>query len=77
MKVAELIAELQKQDPEAEVHFCYNYGDHAQTIVAPQVEDVSEGYVIHSDYHGMPRTLDLEVEDKQDKAQEVVLLNAR
>ena len=37
MNVAELIDELRMMDPEAEVHFEYNYGDHWRTHVAPKV----------------------------------------
>ena len=57
MKVAELIAELQHLDPEAEVHFSYNYGDYWRTTVAPEVSEVFEGYVKDSSYHQMPKLM--------------------
>lgn len=62
MKVAQLIEELQCMNPEAEVHFSYNYGDHWRTQVAPSVSQVFEGVVEHSDYHQMDKL----VEDYED-----------
>lgn len=53
MKVHELIEELGNYDPNQEVHFSYNYGDHWRTIVAPAVTSVSEAKVTYSDYHQM------------------------
>ena len=55
MKVADLIELLQMENPEAEVHFSYNYGDHWRTQVAPRVDSVETGYVTFSDYHRMPK----------------------
>ena len=55
MKVSELIAKLEFMDPDAEVHFAYNYGDHWRTEVAPKVSQVSEGVVEFSDYHRMDK----------------------
>jgi hypothetical protein len=55
MKVYELITKLQEMDPDAEVHFSYNYGDHWRTHVAPKVQRVEEGAVVWSDYHSMPK----------------------
>ena len=62
MKVQELIEELEGQDPDTEVKFCYNYGDHWHTEVAQDVETVETGVTIHSDYHGMDKVVD----DKED-----------
>jgi hypothetical protein len=62
MKVSQLIEELQFLDPEAEVHFEYNYGDHWRTTVAPKVQQVSQGIVEFSQYHGMDKL----VEDDED-----------
>jgi len=70
MKVRELIAELRQHDLDAEVHFAYNYGDHARTTVAPKVETVDEYAVKHSDYHRMP------VLDEDGEDQMVVVLQA-
>jgi hypothetical protein len=53
MKVKELIAKLATEDPEADVHIPYDYGD-STTIVAPQVERVEECAVRFSDRLGMP-----------------------
>jgi hypothetical protein len=55
MKVKDLIEQLGYQDPEAEVHFAYNYGDHWRTEVAPKVSQVFEGAVEFSDYHRMDK----------------------
>jgi hypothetical protein len=60
MKVKDLIEQLGFQDPEAEVHFAYNYGDHWRTEVAPKVGRVFEGVVEFSDYHRMDKLVDEE-----------------
>jgi hypothetical protein len=57
MKVHEVIKQLQQQDPDAEVHLSYNYGDHWQTEVAPKVGYVGGGVVTHSDYHRMDKVV--------------------
>jgi hypothetical protein len=66
MKVARLIEELQCMNPEAEVHFAYNYGDHWRTQVAPSVDSVEEGVVEFSDYHRMDKMVE-EYEDQFDE----------
>lgn len=53
MRVKELIEALSEMDPDAPVHFSYNYGDHWHTQVAPLVRKVDEGEVVFSDYHRM------------------------
>ena len=58
MQVFQLIERLMDLDPNAEVHFSYNYGDHWRTEVAPVVREVSEGVVEFSDYHRMDRLVD-------------------
>ena len=58
MKVQDLIELLQAENPEAEVHFSYNYGDHWRTQVAPKVESVEVGYVTYSEYHRMHKVAD-------------------
>jgi hypothetical protein len=63
LTVAELIEELKYMDQDAHVHFSYNYGDHWRTEVAPVVRSVSEGFVVDSDYHRMPKV----VEDAYDE----------
>jgi len=72
MKVHELIEELGNYDPNQEVHFSYNYGDHWRTIVAPSVEIVEKGKVTYSDYHQMDQLVvdkeDSEEEDDQESA---------
>jgi hypothetical protein len=76
MTVAELIAALQGQDPDAQVHFVYDYGDHWHTSVAPQVASVETGAVKHSEYHRMPKVLDLDAVDNEDQGAAVVLLQS-
>jgi len=57
MLVKDLIERLQDMDPEAAVHFSYNYGDYQRTEVAPAVDSVTEGVVKYSDYHRMDTLL--------------------
>jgi hypothetical protein len=66
MTVQELIEQLGYMDPNANVHFSYNYGDHWRTQVAPSVGSVEEGVVEFSDYHRMDRMVE-EYEDQFDE----------
>ena len=68
MQVKDLIEQLRSMNPEAEVHFSYNYGDHWRTEVAPTVDSVTEGVVKYSDYHGMDKLMDEDemIEDEGD-----------
>ncbi len=75
MKVRELISELKNFDMDAEVHFSYNFGDYWRTTVAPAVENVDEGFVKHSDYHGMDKVIDTN-EDETESRSAVVILSA-
>ena len=70
MRVQDLINELKSYDPEAEVHFSYNYGDHWRTQVAPQVSEVYEGRVQYSEYHRMPKLADEDYEDEDQDMRE-------
>jgi hypothetical protein len=67
MKVSQLIEELGFMDPNAEVHFSYNYGDHWRTKVAPKVGRVDEDAVVYSNYHRMDKM----VEDDGDYIEDV------
>jgi hypothetical protein len=58
MQVKDLIECLESMDPEAEVHFAYNYGDHWRTEVAPKVDRVDVGAVVYSDYHRMDKMVE-------------------
>ena len=58
MQVFQLIERLMDLDPNAEVHFSYNYGDYGRTEVAPNVSQVDEGLVKYSEYHRMDRLMD-------------------
>ena len=58
MQVFQLIEQLMELDPNAEVHFSYNYGDHWRTEVAAEVGSVLEGVVKYSEYHRMDKLLD-------------------
>jgi hypothetical protein len=64
MLVHELIELLQDQDPDLEVHFSYNYGDHWRTEVAPVVDTVDVANVTYSDYHEMHRLVDDNEDDE-------------
>ena len=66
MTVQDLIEQLGYMDPNAEVHFAYNYGDHWRTQVAPTVDSVEEGVVEYSSYHSMDKV----VEDEDDSYDE-------
>ena len=68
MQVFQLIERLMDLDPNAEVHFSYNYGDHWHTQVAPAVESVEEGAVEYSNYHNMDKVVDTNDEDCYDEA---------
>jgi len=73
MTVQELIEQLGYMNPEAEVHFAYNYGDHWRTEVAPQVGRVDEGAVVYSEYHRMDKILDADGDcEFDDEGNEVV-----
>ena len=58
MQVFQLIERLMDLDPNAEVHFSYNYGDHWNTQVASTVDQVSVGIIKYSAYHNMDKLLD-------------------
>ena len=72
MKVSELIELLQMENQDAEVHFQYNYGDHWRTQVAPTVDEVSVGYVVHSAYHNMDKVVDEDDFDYDEEGEPVV-----
>ena len=81
MKVCDLIEMLEGFDPELEVQFAYNYGDHWRTTVSASVDSVTMGKVEYSDYHRMDKLVSGgqygdEDEGGQDKpeAREVVIL---
>lgn len=74
MKVSDLVEMLQEMDQNAEVHFAYNYGDHWNTQVAPEVTEVLEAQIIHSDYHQMPKVIDQD-DDCIDGARTVVVIS--
>lgn len=72
MKVSELIEQLSFEDPDAQVHYTYRYGDHWNTEVAPKVRLVEQGSVEFSEYHRMPKVVELDEENA--KQMDVVLL---
>ena len=74
MKVSELIEQLQDMNPDAEVHFAYNYNDHWRTHVAPTVDSVEEGIVKYSDYHQMQVIDNAEEDFTPEDARCVVIL---
>jgi len=73
MQVKELIEMLQGMDPEAQVHYAYNYGDHWRTEVAPKVGRVDEGAVVYSEYHRMDKMVEPDDSDfDEDTGEEIV-----
>lgn len=74
--VQDLIDELSGMDPNLEVHFSYNYGDHWRTEVAPAVRSVDVGLVQYSEYHRMDKVVepDYDDEDAEVEGKEVVLI---
>ena len=68
MKVRDLIESLGYMDPEAEVHFSYNYGDHWRTEVAPRVSRVEQALVTYSEYHRMDKIVEEEDVDLDEES---------
>jgi len=69
MTVADLIEQLGYMDKDAEVHFAYNYGDHWRTRVAPTVDSVEPGFVVHSAYHSMDKVVEPDYDDEDEEGQ--------
>jgi hypothetical protein len=69
MKVKDLIEALQSMDGDLDVHFSYCYGDHWRTEVAPRVSMVDMGIVEYSEYHRMPKVVEVDYDD-EDSAEE-------
>jgi hypothetical protein len=67
MQVKELIEMLAEMNPEADVHFAYNYGDHWRTEVAPKVGRVDVGSVVYSDYHRMDKLMEAQYDVEFDE----------
>jgi hypothetical protein len=67
MQVKDLIECLEDMDPEAEVHFAYNWGDYWRTEVAPKVVRVGTGAVVFSDYHRMHKMVEMDDENCYDE----------
>ena len=72
MTVQELIEQLGYMDPNAEVHFAYNYGDHWRTEVAPKVGRIDEGAVVYSAYHRMDKIAEDDTDFDEDTGEEIV-----
>jgi hypothetical protein len=72
MTVQELIEQLGYMDPNAEVHFAYNYGDHWRTEVAPKVGRIDEGAVVYSEYHRMDKIAEDDTDFDEDTGEEIV-----
>ncbi len=67
-ELIEELSTLSEADLDKEVRFCYNYGDHWHTLVAPGVRIVEPACVKHSRYHDMDKVVD----DEDMKEQESV-----
>lgn len=77
MTAQELIDELQDSgmDLDLPIHFAYNYGDHWNTEVAPEVGSVDGDNIIKSPYHNCYKTVEETNDD--DGSKEVIILRAR
>lgn len=75
MTVAELIEALQLQPKDREVHFAYNYGDRARTLVAPAVTSVELGFVTYSSYCDTDRVVEDEEQQNDEKSRAVLILS--
>ena len=58
LTVGQLIELLQNEDQDLPVVFSYNYGDHWNTQVLAQVEELEEGTAEWSAYHDMFKLAD-------------------
>jgi hypothetical protein len=63
MKVSELIALLQQQDPNADIHYSYGSGDYWRTLLCPTVSRVYEGFIIPTEYHNGFKLIEDQDED--------------
>jgi hypothetical protein len=63
MKVSELINLLQKQDPDADIHYSYASGDYWRTLLCPTVSRVEVGFIIPTEYHNGFKLIDDQNED--------------
>lgn len=72
MKVKELIALLQKESPESDVHYSYPSGDYWRSQLAPAVSRIKTEIIIHSGYHDKPQVVDA---DEHDEGREVLVLS--
>ena len=80
MNVRDLMEMLSEFDPELEVQFAYNYGDHWRTIVTGDVNNVSLGKVEYSEYHRMDKFVsdddfDEDEDDNKSVTRKVVILD--
>ena len=76
MRVRDLIEILEEFDPEMDVHFQYNYGDYWRTQVAPKVTSVEQIPVEYSEYHRMPKIIEIDEDDEEayNNRREVVVI---
>lgn len=58
MKVRQLIEKLRQLPQDMEVHQGYDYGDRPHTTVCPEITEVSDEEVVHSEYHRLPKLID-------------------
>jgi hypothetical protein len=75
ISIQELINQLQSHidngvDPETEVKFSYDYGDHWHTLVCGNINSVDMEPVKYSDYHQMDKLVD----DIEDMDKEIIIL---
>lgn len=75
MTVAELMDLLENEDPEIEVVFSYDYGDHWNTDVAQPVKCVEMLPCVKSSYHRMLKVCPAD-EEPEEGAEHYLVLSA-
>jgi len=63
MTIKELIEELENFEPDMEVKFGYDYGDHWHSQVCKKISDVDVRSVEYSEYHRMDKIVDKDDDD--------------
>ncbi len=74
MRVRDLITQLQQFDPDMQVVKSYDYGDHWNTTVCPDVDEPEEREIKYSDYHGMDMLVGRNDDDDWRHTEMVVVL---
>ena len=77
MKVNELISMLEDCNPDYDVYFTYDYGDHSHTMAAEPVEEVNYEMITFSAYTETMKVIDgyeADEDDDETVTEEVICL---